>query len=268
MNSTKYQEGFSLLELLMAIPLSLFLFSLLFILYFSCRQSIFLQTTLNDVRHTAQSAIDILRTDIHLAGYIGCPKLDSNFPIIHYPPYVVSPAHKLLGNDAEIMVRHATVPPVSLLSMHDQSTLNASDEIHFSAGDVLLISDCHKAEVFRAKFVYLSNHMQQIILASPLHDYYKTKAEISRMEINKYFIDRHRTSSFLMLEDINHRKHTLLDGVQNMRVTYFIQQAEKIILTQSKDIDDWSKVRGVLIELDIVSSTIKKTWYTSIALQN
>lgn len=274
-NSNKNIKGAILIELMMATGLSLLLLSFLLGIYLTSQHSYRLQAALNHIQDNAKTAIDILNSDIKKSGYIGCARLTVDFPMVSSVDYSLTPQNKLVGTHSEIIVRHAAFPSAELQeTMHDAQTLDVSKETRFSAGDILLVSDCAHAEIFQAEAVSSSRASQKIIASHPLHHQFNQYAEVSCVEINKYFIAKTRRSNqdgspvySLFIEDISHHKTELVEGINRMQIHYYFVQKGKLTEISASQIDDGSKVAGIAINMELVSHPIKKTWYTFVSLR-
>ena len=71
--------GSILIELMLVMVIGLLLISFLLETYTTSKQSYALQSALSQLQDNAKTAIDILKSDIHKAGYIGCPYLSHDF---------------------------------------------------------------------------------------------------------------------------------------------------------------------------------------------
>ncbi|RDI48811.1 PilW family protein [Aquicella lusitana] len=265
--------GVTLVELLVVMTLGMLLISFLLSIYLASQRSYHIQTALGQIQDNAKTAVAILQTDIRKAGYIGCARLSKDFNAI-YSSYSITPQTRLTGHTAEITVRYMGTPIVTVKKSKDSSTLVASNESNFSSGDVLMISDCNHVEMFRVKAVSRSNASQTIMTAQPLQNHYDGNAEIGRVEINRYFIARtnrkNPDGSFiyaLFLTDVKQHKIELVENIRDMRVLYSILQGNKITEVSSEKIEDWSKVTGVAIELDVTAPPVKVTWHLYVSLK-
>lgn len=237
--------------MLVAVVIGLTLVSVLTEIYLVNQKSLRLQTALYAIQDNAKSAISILSKEIHQAGNIGCTKLSSDFPLIPFREYSVN---KITGTVNEIKLSYAEYPNAFLIQpMSNNKVLCVRNNIHFSKGDVLLISNCKRAEIFLVDKVRVKDEMQEITVAFPLHDSYEKNSEVSRLVMNKYFVAKtgrmhgDKTPVYaLFLEDIHHRKLELVEDVNLMRITY--------------------ADNSVAIDLNMDTPPIKKTWHMYVAL--
>ncbi|TAK78792.1 MAG: hypothetical protein EPO11_00915 [Gammaproteobacteria bacterium] len=266
-------KGETLIELMVAVVIGLLLISSLVEIYLSSQRGYRLQDALNHLQDNAKLATNFLKSDIQQAGYIGCARLTNDFPIASYSSsYAITPQNKLTGSDTQFTVRHLVFPNVILKTMQDASTIEVSKEINIHAGDVLIIADCNKAEIFQAESVSSSQQSQKIITTSPLQNKYEAYAEIGPFEINTYYIaktdhtEKNGTPIYSLFVKNNDGNTELVENINHMQLTYSIYQDGKLTDVPASEVDDWSRIRGVAIDLDLVSSTLKKTWHLYVAL--
>lgn len=72
MNNKKYSQGYSLLELLIAMALGVFVVGTTLQFFETTRKTQDIQNELSEVRENAQFALDTIKEDIQMAGYYGC----------------------------------------------------------------------------------------------------------------------------------------------------------------------------------------------------
>jgi type IV pilus assembly protein PilW len=266
----KQASGIVLIEMIIVVAIGLLLVSVLTEMYLVNQKSLRLQTALYDSQDNAKTAISILSAEIHQAGRIGCARLTSEFPMTSIHEYRLTPENKMTGNSFnEITVRYAAYPNAFLkLSMQDEKTIHASSDIHFASGDILLISNCKRAEIFAVEEVKIKNGVQKIIPAFSLHNLYEKNSEVSRLIINKYYIAKtNRTHQdgtpvySLFLQDIRHHKTELVAGVDSMRVAYSVNYAGNWSEVEANQVTDWKSVAGVAIDFDLNTPPIKKSWH-------
>jgi type IV pilus assembly protein PilW len=182
------QTGFGLIELMVAIAISLLLFAGVLNIFLSSKQTYRGQSALSRLQENGRKAIDFLSQDIRMAGYSGCQRIPSSkiSNTLNTPTQVsynftvavqgfndlttslpaeltgLSPS-PLVGTDV-MVVRGPIAPSVPVLSNNNGAQLFASvlsqeagacaggtDRISgICQGDILMISDCRKARVFQA----------------------------------------------------------------------------------------------------------------------
>ena len=257
-------HGAILIELMITITLSLLLLTTLLQLYLTSMRSLHIQSALFDMQHQARTTIAILRESIHRAGYIGCAKLTTGFPIQQDAPYSMTAYTKLQsGNQNSITVRYADFSHVTLTeNMHDRRYLQATLEHRYKPGDILIISNCQHADIFQVKKILFSHHVQRMLSVHPLHHHYKKESEIARFHIDTFYIEKNKQQlPALFLRDIYHRTTQLVTGIADMQFMFTVNLQNNIKQLAAEQIVDWSKVVGVSLSFFAVSPPFKKVWY-------
>ena len=268
-------RGFTFIEVMFSITLGILLCSFLFKMYLTSEQSNQLQHSLQSIQDNATIATQHLSHALHQAGYIGCAKLTDDFPVIAYKNYSITPQNRLVGEGQKFRVRYMESPGVHLTgTMTDQTILFVSSGIHFYSGDIAIISDCGHAEIFQIKSASNIKQGQKIVSVYPLHDQYKQDAELGHFIMNHYFIsktnrvdEKKKPLYALFLRDIHQQTMELVEGADQMKIIYSVNQNGELVDQVSSQISDWSKVVGVAIELFVSSAQIKKTWPLYVALR-
>jgi hypothetical protein len=224
------------------------LFIIVIRLYLISEKSTHLQQALTHIQDDAHDAIYILTSEIKKAGNIGCARLTSDFPVAAYREYTLTAENKRIVHDHELIIRYMDYPHASLLKITNHS-LWVSNHAKFLEEDILVISDCKHAEMFQVAQIKMEENKQKLITTSPLKYHYEKNAEISRLQINRYFIDKTRRtysdgSSIyaLFVETKDHRKLELVANISAIQFTRDVQS-------------------GVNISLQVTSPPFKKQWY-------
>ena len=250
---------------MISLALSLLLFTLIFQLYLTTQRSIHIQTAFNQIQFDANTAINQLRSSIHKAGYIGCARLSADFPIHGWSNHTLTVRSKLHANtEGPISVSYAEGAHISLLEpMRDHSFMLATKQMHYSVGDILIISNCAHADIFQIKQIIVSHGMQKIIPVSPLRYQYDKYSEIARLIQNEYRIEQGGT---LFVKDIHHRRIALADHIDAMRINATVNQHGRYVDVPANAVEDWSKVGGVSIAFIVSSTPYKKIWHAYISV--
>lgn len=266
--------GFTLLELLMVIIFETILLSCLLKLYIATKnnEQVFLQ--LNAIQENAKAAINILQAEIKSAGYIGCQRLSKNFVPISKLSYNITLDNRIQGNANEIIVRKLSPVHTNLIKkMTQKNLLIVGKEIKISPQDILLISDCHHAELFQAQNVYTNKLVQRVVPTSPLYFEYSKDAELGKFEINKFYLGKTKRKDnknnfiySLFFENIKHQRHEIIERLNKMSFNYLVNRSNELVELDASQIIDWSEVRGVTITFIFTYGNLHKTWYSTIAL--
>lgn len=201
-------SGLSLIELMIAISIASLISSVILTIYLSMQKSLTLQLALNNIQHNSQKAHHIFKYAIERSGYLSCSRINN----------MVSESQN------ELIVRYVDYPGCSLLKQHHQSLLSVDLNQRFSSRDILVISDCHHAEMLQVKKVIHDRDKQVITTEQPLHYPYEQHAEIGRFVTAHFFVKptnrfyKDGSPIYGLFIANRHRSEELLEGVQFMQV--------------------------------------------------
>jgi len=255
-----YREcGLVLIEVMIAISIGLLLISLLMEAYLTCQKNVSLETALNTIQDNAKTLNFIFQSEISKGGNIGCARLTQDFPLISRGEYVINAGNKIMSHKAnQITIRYAEYPNNIL-----QKATNTDNRIHINktarikSGDILLISDCKKAEIAIAADVKNIHGNLEITLTAPLHYHYERFAEVSLYLSNTFYTRDHS----LFLEDIHHRKSIIISGIDHLQIRYTIKNGDAMRDVSWNEVSDWENILGVAMEYQLTSGSLKKNWY-------
>lgn len=166
------QQGFSLIELMVAMTIGLVVLAAIGYVYLSSRQSFRLADSMSRMQENARLAIETMARDVRMAGYVGCGNLqNATVTTIANPPVIaISPATAITGLDSgastanfsgttitrpagdTISVMGAFGGGVGLVGNLAPSNANvqiSGNPYNFAVGDVLVVTDCTEADIFR-----------------------------------------------------------------------------------------------------------------------
>ena len=265
--------GMTLIEAMVVMVLECLIIYLLFDIFVNVERRHQIINQLNEIKYTGQTAIDLLNSELHQAGYIGCQSLNKANPVISHVPETITLENRIVGYQNGVSVRHRSERSVQLLKkMHDYSHMYVSYDIKFHSNELLMISDCQHAEIFKLAKVTSTGHGQQLTLVTPLTFLFDKTAEVGRLEINKFYLDKpkhpNEQTYAIFLENIHHEKFELIDKIQQMKLNYLVLQKDQLIELTVDQVTDWSTVKGVTVELRLQQPNFKKTWYAYISTEN
>lgn len=173
-----HQQGFSLVELMVAMTIGFVVVAAVGYVYLSSRQSFRLADSMSRMQENARLAIETLARDVRMAGYVGCINLQNSstnvYTIAKAPVPTLSPSNAITGLDsgastANFMGTTITRPAGDTVSVMgafgggvglvgNLAPNNAQVQINgnpydFKANDVLVVADCKNADIFRATSV-------------------------------------------------------------------------------------------------------------------
>lgn len=268
-------KGMTLIELMIALFLSFLVLTGLFTIYLGMQKNQDVQAALSVIQDNARMAENIFTTQVHAAGYVGCARLTNDFP---FKNSLITPQNRISGDNNSMTVRHASFDHASVIkTMSNYSVIKTSKNTIFSEGDFALISDCQSAELFFVKNSSVENDMQIIHAAKALTKKYPATAEVFHFEMNTYFVDQtdRKTPSgkpiyALYMRDIQQYKTELIEGVDNIQITYSEIQDGHLIEHSTDQVRDWANVRGVSLQLSLSSPyqfPLHKKEYLYVALR-
>jgi type IV pilus assembly protein PilW len=278
-------RGFSLVELLVALTIGLFLVSGILYIYLSTRSSYSTNDAAARVQEDARFAMERLTRDVRMAGYMGCTNT------LDITPNVIANALQgtgmgfLLGDGIRIYPDGAgwtnptSSPVITRVAGTDVITLkgvgqcsarlrgnmtadNANIQIdtnpcNWVAGNVLVISDCTSADIFQATNVSSGNvtiaHAQSSNTDNKLSKAYGTDALVWQYSETTYFIGLHPTIGQPMLYQIasNGVARAVSDVVGNV---YGMQFVANLDTDGDGDVDSAGTLPGAVVSWSQVAS--------------
>lgn len=241
------QHGLSLIELMIAVSLSLVLILGVGNLFSSSKQTFRVQDNLSRMHESARFALDTLSHHLRMAGSLGCDTqapLHSNITALadfthgirgyesHNLPTIIYGNKNLRQQDiapqSDVIVVSGSQTLAIPVTHSDPNNIHVdSNHLHadtFSHGDLLIISDCTHSDVFE---VNLIEHTQGLIGHAGLSKTYGHKATLRDSLYSAFYIEQRDGSSYLMRRYFgtyggryNTRNETLSAGIQDMQILY------------------------------------------------
>lgn len=286
------QQGFSLIELLLSIALGSILMFGVIEIYANSKQTYRHQDALSRLQENARYALDILVKDIRRSGYIGCANLSNVTPnIVASSPTITAyiPTSAFTGNQSTAAQAWTPSLPTNVTSVADNTdaitVMNAgscsaslladmasttadvaiatANSCGFDQNDVVIVSDCTKADVFR-----ISNTpgATGLLSHSALSSSYAIAdaAEVLSFSSKSYFIRNDGSSGIPSLFVLDNTQATsgnnpvaLIEGVENMQLLYGIDSdndGTPEVYNNANSVADWSQV--VTARLTLLMRTI------------
>lgn len=254
------QAGLTLIELMVAMALSLLLMAGVLTIFASSKVTSQLQTALSTVQENGRHALYTLVREIRGAGYSGCAGIEPTLVnvIANNPPNGITgftaeevvfgednvsasnTYNAVVGTDV-IRVRGAGDSLIGLVGNTVPVNANIQTTVakgFFSAGDMLMITDCQGVDIFRATTVSNNNNQSTISHSNSnnssnnLSKPYNSDAFVMRFKSNTYFIrdtgrDNAAGDDILALYGLDGTDPAasaieLVDGVEDMQITYGI----------------------------------------------
>jgi type IV pilus assembly protein PilW len=287
------QTGFSLVEMMVAMTISLVLVLGVATIMISSKRSYNVQQDMARMQENARFAIEFLNKDLRMAGYFGCSFV---------PPMGVMPLEGRdnvnranLSSDSNpsdvILVRFVdtnrnafsvVAPPAPATNPLQEGQINFTPTVRgdLFIGDTVIASDCGSSEAYTITNITNNNifltrvNCRSLLTSNGLCKTYNNKglsdgAEIRRLVFYRYFIGSTNDGGFSLFRDINPINATLdinnadelIQGVENMQIRYGVDTDPNIdgVANQyqtANNIIDWTRIVSVRIYL--VVNTIKE----------
>lgn len=296
---SKQQAGLSMVELLVAMVLGLFLIGGVIQLFVSSKATYRVQEGLSRVQEAGRYAIEHLTADIRSAGYIGCGNLDRvPLNVIADDPPTFSPSTAIVGYDAGsgwtnpttitlepgtdvVWTRRASDASLRLTGnmLTDDANIQVlGNRIGASAGDALFITDCVNADLFRATTVsavdaddgtVTISHAEDSNDGNRLSKPYRSDAEVMAFMERTYFVGRANAGDppSLYVYD-GAQTLQLISGVEDFQVQYGVDSDGDYAIdsySTAGGVTDWTEVRSVRLALLIASGEEVKEESESVA---
>lgn len=283
--ASRYNKGFSLVELMVALTLSLVIGVAVMETFLASKTTYRMQDAMSRLQENGRFAVNQLASDIRMAGYMGCLRAEgAKINVIADDP----PSGIVLGNlvavqgennvDSHvwgaapgtdvIVLRKAASNSMRLVKNMKSDNANiqiAKNSAGFKAGDILVISDCVSSDVFRAGNVSASSgevtitHPESVNSSSKLSKVYGVDAEILAFQNVGYFVkDTGRKSpggqSIRALYQVAGTEVPveLTEGVHDLQIEYGLRSGSDSVVSKyvsgSSGID-WGKVVSVRFSL-------------------
>lgn len=273
------QLGFSMVELMVAMFIQFIFLAGMVYVYSNSRVMFTVNEQLSRVQENGRYLTDVLLHDIRMAGYSGCRSIDEVVPnniIARLRPTFASLADgitvfengagwdnptaltRVEGSDV-ITLQSAQGSGVSLRAnmITDTATIQMIiNPDRLAANDLILISDCSHADLFRASAVERGTiiaHDNTANTGNQLSKAYATDAQLMLFDAHTYFIASANAEPGLYQYSFNSNTATLLaEGVENMQLLLAEDTSgdqEPDIYVNATAVMDWEAVIGVRVGL-------------------
>jgi len=311
----KSQTGMTLIELMIAMVIGLVILGGAVTIFSSNNRSSTMTSGMSRVQESGRVAIDILSNSVRMARYEGCRSqikgqvnmLAQNGPTVNFPatgitghngvgnawtPIIdgdldrlVNPVNLVAQNTDVLYLQHGSGRSTNLLadmaSANDANIVLTDNPDQIGVNDLVMISDCGIADVFRASAVATAaddsttltfatppntqgNLSEQFVGSGPMAN---SPLRIMRFESNAYFVGPTNRNlpnnngpvlSLFALDtaaDPIANPIELIEGVENLQVMYGERQANgQIRYVSANEVDNWSNVLSAQIGLLIATT--------------
>ncbi len=277
------EQGFTLVELMIGMVLMLLIMAAVISLFVSSKAVYRTDSEFAGIQENGRYAIDALQRDIRMAGYSGCRTLMDLSPtvIANNPPDFTSIEDAIEGWDSGvgwtnptgiahvagtdvIRINHAAGVGTKLngnMSADNASILLNANPDRLEAGDLVYITDCQRADLFRATSVTQSSgqttvaHENSTNTTDRLSKAYPETAQLMTFESSLYFIGQNANgipALYWFDLDSANPPAELVSGVQDMQLIYEVDTNGDMDPDDFRDagaVTDWGAVLGVRIGL-------------------
>ncbi len=300
------QRGMTLIEIMVAMVLGIFMIAGIGKIYSGSRQTNSMQESLSQIQENGRHALDLIAQEIRPAGFQGCPNLASVIPSINIKNSapVINLANAIVGYDyVGTSISGYTVPSgvdnnTSILTLQRgggcsdylstsmdgdrTAVLSISNDCGFEVDDILVVSDCKDTDIFIASTGTTSSSVTHVAGAFNstvnFSKSYDIGAEVIKFQLREYYIKNeslYRRSIYYESGVKKTRDSQIAEGVDDMEIKYGVQTiGNTLAYLDAGDVSLWSKVVSVNIKLSLksvdasTSQTIHKDFSTTIFLRN
>lgn len=234
---SRHQQGFSLVELMIALALSLIL-SLAFIQTILITKNIYRkQEGLARIQENARSIHHIIGDAISRTGAIGCNRMSDEMGVVIHPGVNIKrlglqPFSELEPNRSDsLWIKYTTKGyPLAVPSTGEKGYFVIHGKPNWKENRVLILSDCRHAEIFRLaeNTKVIKRGLSEVAFKHTAGTYkYDTSAQIARLRSVLFYVAKtHRVNQYnepifaLYSKDYNGKTQERVEGVEAMKVEY------------------------------------------------
>lgn len=282
MNSTSkhtgHQTGFGLVEIMIAMTLGLVLLGGVGYLYIGSRGAFRTTDNISRIQENARFALDMMGRDIRMAGYIGCGNISSMMvnTIANAPVPPMTAANVLIGYDSgsgwtnpTTITRFAATDVIAIMGAFSSGVnldgnlvpQNANVQVNgnpdgFKADDVLVVTNCVNADVFRATNVSSSGGITTAAHANSSNTgnrigVYGEDAFVMRVDQYTYFVGTNTAGNpALYRVGLDGIAEELVEHVQDLQLRYGLDtNGDGTVDSYSDAPGTWTQVASVTLNL-------------------
>lgn len=294
------QSGVTLIELMISMAVSLFIIGAVLYVVFDSRTTYVYNEAVSRVQENGRIATQIIAHELRMAGYFGCFKprdvLAEESLIGHVnvvatpsPVTILTAAQAIQGvsyaagapafvgpdgvaGSSVISITKGSNSPVQLagnLATLTAPVLTDDNPDRFAAGDILLITDCTSADLFRASDVTQAGGTFTIThdagnTTNAFSRPFNQSATVMAFRQQDYFVratprlDNAGQPVLALFERVNGQVSELVEGVEDMRLRYGVDTTGDSIANVYRTEalmapNDWPRVVSARVELLVAS---------------
>lgn len=259
--------GMTLIEMLLAMSLSLMVLTLLITLYATQQKQAQWLEDLFELEQRTFMLRALLMPEVARAGHIGCPKLSEDLPVKNTSGIVFTSANKLKGSEHAFTVRYKDNRTASLLSYDVLDPRQIiSTAMTVTSSDVLIVSDCRHAAIMRIMQAHPLSEGVRLTLSQPLEPSFAKGSEIAKLQVHHFYVattQRKRRDgsplTALYMLDSRLRAHEWVPSVTRLTCKYVQLIQGRFELLEAQAVTDWRAVRAVAINAELQVGSLHKT---------
>lgn len=285
--SFRRQLGMTIVELMISMTIGLVILGAVGALFINVQHSARNAESMSRIQENARFAVELMARDIRMAGFIGCSNLETGTvnTIAKAPVEPLQASNALRGQDAPsgtiagitlvggdtIAIKRGTGRDVFLMDTPSTTEIkiNRNPEIpdNFVTGDVLLVSNCTHADVFRVTNDPSVGSSITIEHGEDANDgfrigNYKQDAFVMRLSRYVYFVGTNPDTNRPSLYRANTIASAgvaeeLVDNVENMEIEYGVDTNNDNAADEYRTaaaVTNWESVISVRLRLLVASA--------------
>lgn len=262
--------GFSLIELLCAMSIGLLIIAILSTVFLFCKRIHEMTKTQVMVNDNLRYAGFYLKASISNAGFIGCHRLTTDFPVINngvlkedqlffdhvLKVYAGDQNPWGLSTPYDVIEVHAMSSLTAHLLQHVEHTkqLTVSFDMSFNVGDDILIADCHHAESLQVQSIKIIPGVGQVLtLTQSLQSVFDENAVVGLLVTKIFFIRntarKDITGAFipaLYEMGVTGEKTEIVAGIESWKITAYLKH---FLIMPADQIEEAASMPIVRIDL-------------------
>ncbi|MFT5084486.1 MAG: type IV pilus assembly protein PilW [Lentisphaeria bacterium] len=281
------QGGVTLVELLIAMTLGLFLIAGVVEVLIISRVSYSNQDALSELQENSRFAMDFITRDLRAAGYAGCSQVgtyDINTTVSNYnysrkeaiqgyentggaawdPSVLPATGGSITGlaGDSDVVSIRSAGQCGAVLTADTSpgtSSMSLDNTCGFDSGDVVMIADCENVDIFQ-----VTSASTTTVGHPPLNNTYRisTGGELRSFVYNSYYIaNDNGTPSLYLRDNLTGTANALVPGVENLQVEFGVAAGSDGLPNSYKtakevsDNNEWDWV--VAVRLTLLMRTVE-----------
>jgi prepilin-type N-terminal cleavage/methylation domain-containing protein len=261
------KRGFTLIELVITMLLSLGIVSLMGRLYIVQMRNLQAQAALLEISHHGAKLTALFQSAFKNIHFMGCAHWTSDFPLHNW----IS-ANQLIG----LTKNHFDAVRIQKISSVGSRVVKVTGQLIFIHPDTLLqkqkrgvITDCQKGEGVDIAAISQSVNASTITAKQALYFKYDEQAEFYALSQKEFFMRKisqqayqKKTRYGLFERDETCRTRQVVAGITDLQIRYRVNGSE--VFYTASDIDNWSDVNFVLIRAILTSTSspiISRPWF-------